>query len=115
MQFPVHSPSDNHYSTLEVSPTASHRVIQAAYRCLVQLHHPDKHAGCLIASEKSARINKAYSVLSDVVQRSAYDGEMGGGRQAQDRRSPRAKGAGADGALSSSPGACRPYGFRPLV
>ena len=33
------------YELLEVSPNASAAVIKAAYRCLVQQHHPDKKAG----------------------------------------------------------------------
>lgn len=115
MPYPVHHSFENHYETLEVSPSASLRVIQAAYRCLLQIHHPDKNAGSLAASERAAYINKAYAVLSDAAQRRAYDNRVGAHRQTQERRSPLANAAGASGALSSGPGVSRPYGFRPLL
>jgi DnaJ-class molecular chaperone len=60
------------YETLEVSPTASARVIKAAYRCLAQFNHPDKNPDAA-SCERLARINQAYSVLSDPQQRQRYD------------------------------------------
>lgn len=36
---------NTYYETLEVSANASAFVIWAAYRCLAQHHHPDKHSG----------------------------------------------------------------------
>jgi curved DNA-binding protein CbpA len=114
MRNPVGQILENHYATLQVSPTASERVIQAAYRCLVQIHHPDKNAGCPVASEMSARINKAYSVLSDTARRSAYDGEIRLSKQAHERRSPHADAANTFSPLKSSPDVVRPFGFRPM-
>lgn len=61
------------YDALEVSPSASPRVIKAAYRSLVQCHHPDKHGGALEADARLARINRAYTVLADPQQRQRYD------------------------------------------
>lgn len=61
------------YELLEVDPHASDLVIKAAYRCLAQAHHPDKHSGKAVSSERLAAINSAFSVLSDPVKRRRYD------------------------------------------
>ncbi len=53
------------YETLEVSPQASPSVIRAAYRCLAQHHHPDKHLNSGDAGQRLAQINFAYSVLAE--------------------------------------------------
>lgn len=63
----------NLYDILEVSPLASAAVIKAAYRCLTQLNHPDKHANNSIAIERQAQINGAYAVLSTPEKRLQYD------------------------------------------
>ncbi|NBS55631.1 MAG: J domain-containing protein [Betaproteobacteria bacterium] len=68
------------YELLEVSPNASAAVIKAAYRCLVQQHHPDKKAGDRISEEKLALINQAYAVLTDPLQRARYDEKSGLGK-----------------------------------
>ena len=58
--------SDDHYSTLGVSKTATERQIKTAYRQLALKFHPDKNkdAG---AEDKFKTITGAYSVLSDKV------------------------------------------------
>ena len=61
------------YDTLEVSPRATPPVIKAAYRCLVQLNHPDKNPDKPEAAERLVRINHAYAVLSDPQKRQDYD------------------------------------------
>jgi len=63
------------YEILEVSPSASPEVIRAAYRALMEKHHPDKHhegrrAG---AEEISRELNAAYAILSNSHKRSEYD------------------------------------------
>ena len=63
----------NHYDTLEVSPKASPEVIRAAYKSLMQRHHPDKHTATAQAPDLAARIAQAYGVLSDPQQRATYD------------------------------------------
>lgn len=63
----------SHYDTLEVSPTASPEVVRAAYRSLMQRHHPDRHAGDPAATARAAAIAAAYDVLSDPARRLAYD------------------------------------------
>lgn len=65
------------YETLEVSPRASHIVIRAAYRCLAQSDHPDKHSDAEDAGQRMSRINRAYAVLSDHEKRREYDLSQG--------------------------------------
>jgi DnaJ-class molecular chaperone len=63
------------YEVLEISSGASPEVIKAAYRALMEKHHPDKnpdHRGA-IAQEISCRLNQAYAVLSDPQKRRDYD------------------------------------------
>lgn len=67
-----------YYDLLEVPPDASAEQIKAAYRILVQLHHPDRLQQVnpsvrQYAEEKLKRINEAYTVLSDPSRRAAYD------------------------------------------
>jgi hypothetical protein len=63
----------SHYDTLEVSPKASVEVIRAAYKSLMQRHHPDKNADNAESTRQAASIAQAYGVLSDAQQRQAYD------------------------------------------
>lgn len=72
------------YELLEVSPNASAAVIKAAYRCLAQLHHPDKNAGDRTAEARLSLINQAYAVLADPMTRAEYDAKAGFGKA--DRR-----------------------------
>jgi serine/threonine protein kinase len=62
---------ENHYDLLQVSHRASREVIEAAYRALIQRHHPD-HNG---STEMAAALNVAHAVLSDPRQRRDYDRE----------------------------------------
>lgn len=59
------------YDDLEVHPNASSGVIQAAYKALMKAHHPDVKDTVL--GTKAKAITAAYAVLSDPVQRAAYD------------------------------------------
>lgn len=108
------------YETLEVSPRASAPVIKAAYRCLVQLHHPDKHDGNAVAAQKLVGINHAYEVLSDTVQRSRYDARRTAATTA-DRRGYRAGSRDNAGvpplrakAADPTRAGSRMFAFRPL-
>ena len=58
------------YELLEVSPNASAAVIKAAYRCLVQQHHPDKNSGDR-ASETRLSLKPALSLYRARVNGSA--------------------------------------------
>ena len=74
----------NLYEILEVSPNASPAVLKTAYRCLVQMLHPDTHPGDAAAAERLALVNHAYSVVADPVLRARYDEKAG--LRASDRR-----------------------------
>lgn len=104
---------DTLYEVLEVSPRASTEVIKAAYRCLVQHHHPDKNAGTDAANERLARINHAYAILSDSSKRERYDRSAGVAHDFIERRGARPPARGAHGAAADHRG-IRPFGFRPL-
>ncbi|HVK55601.1 MAG TPA: J domain-containing protein [Burkholderiales bacterium] len=73
--------SFDYYATLGVSPDAPPEVIRAAYRVLAQKHHPDRHDQSKESEEITVRINEAYRVLSDPVQRAAYDGARQSSKQ----------------------------------
>ncbi len=61
------------YDVLEVSPKASPEVIRAAYKSLMQRHHPDKVPDGTTGPGHAALISQAYEVLSDPQKRAAYD------------------------------------------
>lgn len=63
----------NYYETLEISQNASPEVVKAAYRSLMQRYHPDKNPGNAAVAERAAQVAQAYEVISDPVQRTAYD------------------------------------------
>ena len=60
------------YEILHLHPSAHPDVIQAAYRRLALLYHPDKNPSPE-ATEMMAAVNRAYAVLSDPAQRAEYD------------------------------------------
>jgi DnaJ-class molecular chaperone len=60
------------YGILQVDPRAEPGVIQAAYRTLALRMHPD-HSRNENSAGAMAILNRAYSVLRDPSQRSAYD------------------------------------------
>lgn len=60
------------YEVLHLHPSAHPEVIQAAYRRLALLYHPDKNPSPE-ATEMMAAVNRAYAVLSDPAQRAEYD------------------------------------------
>lgn len=63
---------EDYYQTLGVSRNASGDEIKRAYRKLAQQWHPDRNKAAE-ATEKFARINEAYEVLSDPEKRRKYD------------------------------------------
>jgi curved DNA-binding protein CbpA len=58
------------YRLLQVDPEAQTVVIQAAYRALARIYHPD---GPAPDSIRMALLNRAYAVLRDPVERGRYD------------------------------------------
>lgn len=63
----------NYYEILEIHPKASKEVVKAAYKSLMQRHHPDKNPDNTDAARHAALIAQAYGVISDENQRSIYD------------------------------------------
>jgi DnaJ-domain-containing protein 1 len=100
------------YDILEVSPKARPAVIRAAYRCLVQQYHPDRNADDPRAAEQMYRINQAYSVLADPLQRARYDETMGAG--AVDRRGTGRAPRAANPAAGGDRATVRRFAFRPI-
>jgi curved DNA-binding protein CbpA len=49
------------YRTLGVSPAASEQELRAAYRRLVQLHHPDHNAGSAESARRFEEVQEAYA------------------------------------------------------
>ena len=69
----VKEQKDNHYTTLGIPQNASHETIRKAYRKLSLEYHPDRNPGDTGKSEKYIKINEAYKVLADDVERKNYD------------------------------------------
>ena len=63
----------SHYEVLGVAPDASATEVRTAYRRLARQWHPDAADAPPDASVHMARINEAWSVLSDRDRRDAYD------------------------------------------
>ncbi len=82
--------SVDYYEILEVSPNASHEVIQKAYKALVQKYHPDQNDGSKEAETAFKTINDAYGVLSQKQLRTDYDKK----RDPSVKASPTQKGSG---------------------
>lgn len=64
--------SEDLYEILQVHPSAQQEIIEAAYRRLALLYHPDQNSS-REATEMMARINRAFEVLNDPEKRAEYD------------------------------------------
>ncbi|MFH1560175.1 MAG: DnaJ domain-containing protein [Chloroflexota bacterium] len=69
-------PAD-YYAILQVDPQARQEVIEAAYRRLARIYHPDMNFSS-DANQKMAALNQAYAVLSDPTARANYDAMRSG-------------------------------------
>jgi molecular chaperone DnaJ len=67
--------SNNHYDTLDVSPSATPAEIKQSYRRLVKLFHPDSKSETA-NHEQIVRLNAAYEVLGDTQRRRIYDRQL---------------------------------------
>jgi curved DNA-binding protein CbpA len=61
------------YQVLGLLPSAHDLVIQAAYRTLAALYHPD--VGDVASTRRMAQLNDAYAKLRDPARRALYDAE----------------------------------------
>lgn len=62
----------NYYDILELRPTARAQEIKSAYRYLAHKYHPDRAENSPM-SDRMAKINEAYEVLSNTDRRLKYD------------------------------------------
>jgi hypothetical protein len=65
-------PLSNYYQILQVDQAAEQEVVEAAYRRLARIYHPDINAS-YDATERMKRINGAYEILRDPGKRANYD------------------------------------------
>lgn len=69
-------PSQDHYATLALPPTATPADIKKSFYALSKRHHPDRNPSDPdAANAKFIAVSTAYAVLSDPAQRAAYDRE----------------------------------------
>jgi DnaJ-class molecular chaperone len=61
------------YEELGLSPRATPRLIEAAYRALAKEFHPDAAAEPAGAEARMKRVNAAHDVLADPGERARYD------------------------------------------
>lgn len=65
--------SENPYTILGVSNSASAKEIKLAYFRLAKKYHPDTNPNDKSAKEKFIKLSRAYEILSDPVKRRQYD------------------------------------------
>lgn len=90
--------NDDLYEILQVHHAAEPEVIEAAYRRLLRMYHPDVNKTSK-AHDITVRLNAAYEVLSNSAKRADYDRQRGSqtesGRQ-RERRAERERQARAE-------------------
>lgn len=59
-----------HYQVLQISSAASPEVVDAAWKALIRIYHPD---GQSPDHQKAVLINQAHDILMDTEKRAAYD------------------------------------------
>jgi hypothetical protein len=84
----------DYYEVLEVAPRARQKVVDAAYRKLIEDCHPDTHPDDPESLARAKAINEAHFVLGDPARRKAYD-------ESRDRLASSPKGQGPTAASRS--------------
>lgn len=79
--------SSSHYEVLGISPTANAAEIKQAYRRLAKAEHPDQNPSPE-ANARFSRINEAYRILSDPLQRMRYDRSLNASTPSPSRTPP---------------------------
>lgn len=109
-----------HYANLRVARNAPPEVIRAAYKALMQKHHPDRNPGDTDAERIVRLINEAYAVLNDPEQRARHDAWIASQKEQRLRAQLAQLGApGKASAKAASPAPRRVWvglagaGFRP--
>lgn len=94
------------YRVLQVDPAASPLVVQAAYRVLARIFHPDVEGD----DEEMKRLNHAWAILGDPRLRAEYDRQLAGRHPG-----PAATGtpSGSASSHSSAPSSASRPGARP--
>jgi molecular chaperone DnaJ len=62
----------DHYSILELAPSATVDEIRAAYRRLAHIYHPDKNGNDAYAAAQFSTIKEAYETLTNPVKKEYY-------------------------------------------
>jgi curved DNA-binding protein CbpA len=88
------------YEVLEVRPDASQVVVNAAFRALAAVHHPDASGG---TNRRMAELNAAYALVRTPDLRAAYDRLRERGSAAAVVRTPDAASASTRGGSPSQP------------
>jgi curved DNA-binding protein CbpA len=65
------------YKTLGVKPDASDDEVRAAYRRMVQLHHPDHNRGSAEATRRFEEVQEAYATITEARHRAPHVQEAG--------------------------------------
>lgn len=63
----------DYYNILEISSSATHEEVKAAYRRQARKHHPDANPNGASDGEKFKLVNEAYQVLVNAILREQYD------------------------------------------
>ena len=63
----------NYYKVLNISSEATEEELREAYLKLVKIYHPDRNKGHVLAEKKFQKINTAWEVLKDPLQRKNFN------------------------------------------